>query len=97
MSVSFDVSPTEVVLIMKIADRAGVMAANAQTDIGGPIDVEMDIAATHANGCALRLSDLLAASDFDFAHDIFGIVRHLNRATGQLGGCFVPRYAVHQS
>lgn len=55
-------------------------------------DVMMDLTATHNNGCVLRLAELLAASDADFAHDVFGIRRYLNRDTGALEGCFVPRY-----
>ena len=46
-------------------------------------DAEMDIIATHANGCPLRLDQLLNARDGDFAHDIFGIRRFLDRQTGQ--------------
>lgn len=57
-------------------------------------DAEMDIIATHLNGCPLRLDELLTASDADFAHDVFGIRRFLDRQTGALGDCFDPRYSV---
>lgn len=56
-------------------------------------DIEMDIAACHCNGCALQLAELLEADRLDFAHDIFGIVKHLNRETGKLQDCFLPRFA----
>jgi len=56
-------------------------------------DAEMDIVATHANGCPLRLDELAKARDDDFGHDIFGIRRFLDRHTGQLGGQFFPRFA----
>lgn len=53
----------------------------------------MDIIATHANGCPLRLEELLTAERFDFSHDVFGIRRHIDRQTGKLQDCFLPRYA----
>ena len=53
----------------------------------------MDLSATNANYCGLRLADLLAAPDYDFLHDIYGIYRHINRETGKLDGCFRPRYS----
>ena len=58
-----------------------------------PLQVSMDLTATHANGCRLRLKNLLIADVLDFAHDLFGIARHLNRGTGKLGDCFLPRCA----
>lgn len=57
-----------------------------------PIDVRMDLAAAHAT-CPLRLEELAGAPAFDFAHDLVGIYRHLNRETGELENCFVPRLA----
>lgn len=56
-------------------------------------DFCMDLAATHANGMPLDLEKLLAFPDFDFSHDVFGIREHLDRSTGQLLHCFVPRSA----
>lgn len=93
MTVSFDCSRDESALIRAIADRA-------DREIFGPfkipqsrIDTEMDVTACHANGRPLRLGELLAAPDFDFCHDVTGIRRHLNRETGALENCFLPRYA----
>jgi hypothetical protein len=90
--VSFDVSKTEQKTIREIADRAVAMASSENIDYDRTVAM-MDITATHANGCPLRLSELLAAEPFDFAHDVFGIRRHLNRKTGQLEHHFTPRYA----
>ena len=45
------------------------------------------------NGCPLMLSELLAADDTNFAHDVFGIRAKLNRETGALRDGFVPRFA----
>lgn len=41
----------------------------------------------------LDLEKLLAAPRFDFAHDVCGIVRHMDRTTypGKLKDCFWPR------
>lgn len=58
------------------------------------MDLLMDLEATHCNGCRLDLSRLLEADDFNFMHDMIGIQKHLNRKTGELEDCFVPRYAV---
>lgn len=57
------------------------------------IDFEMDIIATHLNGCKLDLDKLLSAPKFDFYHDLTGIYHHLNRKTGELTDCFLPRCA----
>jgi hypothetical protein len=97
MSISFAVTPVEADLIVKIADRALRMAKEVGTDLGTPLDLEMDLTATHCNGRELRLSDLLAAPEFDFVHDVWGIVNHLDRTTGALTRCFVPRYSASQS
>lgn len=42
----------------------------------------------------LKLEELLAADDSNFVHDAFGIYNHMNRTTGKLEGCFLPRFAV---
>lgn len=52
----------------------------------------MDISAAHEE-MPLRLAHLLAADEFNFAHDVLGIRRHMNRETAKLGDCFVPRFA----
>ncbi|KKK55056.1 hypothetical protein LCGC14_3078450, partial [marine sediment metagenome] len=45
----------------------------------------------------LDLARFLEGPDFDFAHDVWGIRNHLNRETGQLENCFLPRYATKQA
>ena len=78
--------------IVKIADRARGIAERHGGD--WPYrDVLMDLTAVHANGCALRLEEFYNAPPFDFTHDIAGIAKHINRETGKLEGCFVPRFA----
>lgn len=54
-------------------------------------DLFMDLSATHCNGTPLDFEKLLNFDDFNFAHDIYGIVANINRSTGQLDNCFLPR------
>lgn len=89
--VNFKVSYEDFGLISRIADRT-LRAARAMGVKLDAFEVQIDITAAHANGCPLRLAELLAADDFNFSHDTVGIMRHLNRDTGQLEN-FVPRYA----
>ncbi len=95
--VSFDTTKKDARLIKQIATRAMKRKALKQLAGGERIQIEMDITAVHANGCPLRLKDFLEAPSFDFSHDIVGIRRHLNRDTGQLEDCFLPRYTNHTS
>lgn len=46
--------------------------------------------------CPLRLADLLKAKDHDFAHDIGGLMKHLNTDTGAMGG-FLPKFHQRKS
>lgn len=94
--ISFKTTKSEQKIIAAIADRAAAIAQREADFEYSRVDAEMDVTATHANGCRLRLNDLLAAEPFDFAHDVFGIRRHLNRTTGQVEGHFSPRYAEHE-
>jgi hypothetical protein len=41
----------------------------------------------------LRLEDLLNADDFNFAHDVVGIVTNINRKNPTDFNLFVPRFA----
>lgn len=89
---SFDVTKEESAIIRKIADRADkIFLPNfiEQTKL----ETIMDLSACHANGCPLRLQELLDADEFNFAHDVCGIRRHINRTTGQLEDCFMPRFS----
>lgn len=56
------------------------------------LTASMDIIAANRS-CPIRLDDLLAASDADFAHDVLGIFEHINRETGELDDCWTPRFA----
>ena len=92
-NIRWSVSKQESELIERIASRAVRTARENRIDYDQRTAM-MDITAVHANGCKLRLNDLIEADAFNFAHDIFGIRSHLDRTTGQLTDCFLPRFAV---
>lgn len=60
------------------------------------LSIRMDIAAIHLH-TPLDLEGLLAADDGNFAHDIGGIRRFLDRETGQLTECFLPRFTLKRT
>ncbi len=76
----------------KIAKRAVAMAKKMGVKYT-QMDAIMDIDACHSNGNPLKLLDLLQADDTNFAHDVFGIRRFIDRTSGKLTDCFVPRYS----
>ena len=78
----------EIQEIVKIAQRA--VKEVPQMDF---MSTMMDIEATHSNGCKLKLDELISADLGDFLHDVTGIYSHINRETGQLENCFLPRFA----
>ena len=89
--VNFSVTPADHILIVKIVDRAIKLYARAGVRID-QTSTEMDLTACHANGMPLDLPRLLEADDFNFAHDITGIANHINRRTGKIERCFMPRF-----
>ncbi len=93
---SFKTSRFEHEFINKIADRAVKEDASLGVDYD-KMTATMDVTACHANGCELDLQKLLAAPDSDFCHDVFGIRRHIDRRTGKIGGCFLPRCAMPET
>lgn len=92
---SFDVATHgERETIQKIAGRAHKMDRQHNgRDARSLQHHRMNITACHANGNPLRLEALLEADDFNFAHDVFGIDRHIYRETGHLMNFFRPRYS----
>ena len=91
-AIKWELSEAEQELIDAIVLRAVELwpQGNQQT-------FEMDVTATHCNGCPLNLDGLLHADDFSFAHDIAGIYRHMDRETGRLHGYFYPRWAAKEN
>lgn len=90
--ISFKTTKEELDIIGKIANRATALADRLGFYYD-PLEVQMDLAAAHSNGNPLDFEGLMAAGDGDFAHDVFGIRRHIDRDTGRLMDCFVPRYS----
>ena len=82
----------EVKTIHQIAKRASWMAKDlgfyATLD-----DLYLDILNCHTSDCKLDLQKFLTFNDYNLAHDAFGIQRHINRTTGELKDCFLPRCA----
>ena len=85
--VSYNVSKRDARLIRKIVQRAVLECGSDESELWTVITE------VHANGCQLRLRGLLYAKKFDFLHDITGILANINRKTGKLRNCFLPRYA----
>jgi hypothetical protein len=90
--VSFNCPEEDRKTIRAIARRARAVYLEHSVDRSA-LDIDMDITATHCNGNPLRLTDLLAADDFNLLHDVSGISHHLNRDTGKLEGFFSPRFS----
>ncbi len=89
----FNATKKEHKLISTIANRAVAIADK----FGLPsdrMDIMMDLEAVHSNGNPLKFDELLAADDTELSHDVFGIRRHIDRETGELKDCFLPRFSV---
>ena len=78
--------------INRIAQRAKELAKKWNVEYSWH-DAQMDLTCVHLNDWHMNLARLEAADDFNFSHDVFGIAKHLNRETGKLEDCFVPRFA----
>lgn len=90
--IKWNVTQEEMELIQQIAKRGFCRQLYADA-----LALSMDIAATHLNGCPLKLKEWLAADDFNFFHDIYGIYNNLDRKTGHLKNCFLPRFAAPET
>jgi len=88
--ISFNTTKEEAAIIYEIIMR---VTKSGQLKRFDPLNLMMDITATHCNGNKLDLQNLLEAPDLDFFHDIFGIIKNLNRSTGKLDNFFSPRYS----
>jgi|TARA_R100000995_G_scaffold65538_1_gene34549 hypothetical protein len=88
-----DILKNDLDLIADIADRAEAMA-DAHGVKYKRLTAMMDVQGVHQS-CPLKLDELLAADDTNFAHDVFGIANHIDRSVypGKLTDCFRPRFA----
>lgn len=86
----WDITKEDHDLLVQVAERA----LRKLPHIDDKRTIVMDLCACHSNGCPLDFKGLLAASMQDFSHDVYGIREHINRDTGKLEDCFLPRYAL---
>lgn len=54
---------------------------------------QMNLTATHANGCPMDFKKLHSCDLNTLAHDFYGIEESLNKQTGALENFFLPRCA----
>lgn len=92
---NFASTPAELDLFLAIVKRAEQMCRERGAEAPDRLIALMDMTVAN-NSCPLRLLDLLQAEPADFAHDVFGIYRHIDRSTGELRDCFLPRFARRQ-
>lgn len=90
MGINWTTTKSDAATIDQIVQRAVDTYGSDHID---RMTLTMDLSAAHANGCPLDLDGLLTAEPFDFAHDVAGINRHIDRDTGRLRDCFLPRCA----
>lgn len=96
--IAFTATKAEYDIIHKIVLRAERMLHEMRLEVDfDRQSMRMDIEACHCNGMPLNLADLLDANDGDFGHDVFGIRKYIDRNTGKMMRCFVPRYALPQN
>jgi hypothetical protein len=72
-------------LIIKIAERA---VSNGFSNMGDLVSTISKVNKTNP----LRLDDLLIADDFNFMHDVAGILDNYDWLKGSLENHFLPRF-----
>lgn len=77
--------------VRRIVERASTMFDTFGVKLDR-LSLSMDLCAVHAER-PLDFEALLAADGPNFTHDIGGIMKHMDRETGTLRDCFVPRFA----
>ena len=85
--INWNVTKEDALLIRDI----GVRYLKLTKNVASLMDISMDLTACHLNGCPLDLQKLLKADNFNLAHDVVGISNHIDRQTGKLRDCFLPR------
>lgn len=85
--VKFETTNEEFELVNKIISRAkelNIVSKDVLSD-------QMDIVAAHSNGTPLDFQKFLDFDEFNFMHDYFGIRNNIDRKSGELKNCFLPR------
>lgn len=91
-NINFKTTKKDASIIDVITDRTYVWFEKHNHKIDF-LSLQMDIISVHLNDRPLRLAELLDADDFNFMHDISGIINNIDRKTGKLTNLFCPRYA----
>lgn len=86
--IKWNITREDAELIRDIAARA----RKINSDLGF-MTTNMDITATHLNGCKLDLQKLHDFDDFNLMHDVIGIHNCIDRHTGKINEKFLPRCA----
>ena len=96
--ISFRTNDRDFDLIGKIADRVEALEAThlSPRQRRDRTSIVMDFCAVENSSTPLDLARLVSADEGNFAHDAFGIARHLDRddaspTAGELTDCFLPR------
>jgi len=88
MAINWSSTKEDDQIISEIVNRASNILEIGITD---KMSLSMDITAVHLNDTNLDLKKLLAFDEFNFVHDVVGIMNHINRNNGKLTNCFLPR------
>ncbi len=88
----FKANLAQIKLIVLIAQRA--CKANKAIDFE---KATMDLNVAHSSGNPLDFQKLLDFPEGDFNHDFYGIYANINRETGELDNCFVPRCSMDET
>lgn len=91
MTINWNLSQEEEILIHNIAKKA-IKKVKSVYPKFTLTDLHMDITATHNENNKLRLEEFLNSNDQDFYHDIFGIIKNMDRNNGKLKNFFEPRF-----
>ncbi|WP_320174925.1 hypothetical protein [Maridesulfovibrio sp.] len=100
LNINWHIDKETDVLVDKIIVRAFSLFEKNNMAIAttaAPMDLRLDMIATHNSACPLDLSSLLTAEDDDFLHEIKGIMFNLDRRTGRFKNGFMPYFAVKTS
>lgn len=96
MAINWNASKEDMLKVEAIVTRVINIAAEHGTKLNR-VGLTMDVTACHLNGCPIDLEQLLTADRADFMHDVYGIQNHIDRGTGELLDCFLPRYTCLES
>ncbi len=91
IAVKFTATAEEYFIIHKISIRAQAYYKEIHGETLDLQSMEMDLEAVHCNDCPMDFKKLLAADNFNLMHDVIGIINCIDRDTGKLTRCFLPR------